>query len=100
MTSEQLKNLIVQYMGGERGATFYTLEAWRKEGERYCNENAAIVVRYNGADAGQYFSYDCYQYKRLEGLQEALRAAGYFHEDATGSYGGVYPIVRWSPSDA
>lgn len=91
-TAEELRALIVAYMGGERGATFYTPEEWKTRGEEYCNRNAALVVAYNGGDAGQYFNYDYCRYAALEGLNKALNAVGYFFEDATGRYGGVYAL--------
>jgi hypothetical protein len=95
MTPAELQALIERYMEGSRGATFYAPEQWAAQGEEYGNR-AALVVVYNGADAGQFFDYDWCNYKALEGLNEALRAVGYFHEDANGRYAGIYPIAKWA----
>lgn len=99
MTADELKALIVRHMGGEHGATFYGPQEWAEQGERY-GERAVLVVRFGGAEAARFFNYDRLDYAALEGLQEALRAVGYFHEDATGTYAGIYPCWKWEADHA
>ena len=37
-----------------------------------------------------YCDYDCYEYKKIEALSDALSEIGLFVEDCTGDYSGVY----------
>lgn len=93
MQTQALIDLIVAHMGGTNGATFYAPEEWATQGERY-GERAALVVRFGGTDAARFFNYDALDYRALEGLQNALHAVGYFHEDAEGTYAGIYPTWK------
>jgi len=49
-----------------------------------------ILQHYRGDPLWPYVNYDGGQYEKIEQLSDALSAAGFWVEDCTGWYSGVY----------
>jgi hypothetical protein len=49
-----------------------------------------ILEHHHGDPLRPYVDYDCGQYDKIEQLADALSAAGFWVEDCTGWYSGVY----------
>lgn len=70
---------------------FYTPAEWRERGEVH-GMRAALVVVHDGGDYAPFFNYDYRQYHRIEAMDAALREKGYYAEQLTGWYTGIYKI--------
>lgn len=71
--------------------TFYSPEEWSEREEDYCTD-AELIVVYDGGAVGPYFSldHDHPKYRRYEKMRTALEAAGFYAEQGTHWYAGVY----------
>jgi hypothetical protein len=70
-----------------REFTCYTRSEW--DGEY--GKNALLILVHNSDEPlWPYVNYDGQQYDKIEQLADALSAAGFWVEDCTGWYSGVY----------
>lgn len=71
--------------------TVFLPDEWRARGERYCNA-ALLIITYDGGDMQRACSLDGCDYKLNDAFQQMLGATGlgYFFEEGTHWYGGVY----------
>jgi hypothetical protein len=71
--------------------TFLTPQQWAKRKEPYA-ENAIMVVIHDDYDVGPFFSYDAMDYEALEFMQKVLEQLGFYSEQGTAWYSGIYRI--------
>ena len=74
-------------LGSEK--VFYTQEEWRARHEEYCN-NSKLVVVYDGGAHRDAMTLDGMNYKLNQRMQDMLNKLGYYFEESTRWYGGVY----------
>lgn len=75
------------YTGGCKA--FYSPAEWEKRGELYCR-SASLIVVYDGGEVREAMTLDAECYKLNAEMQAVLRESGFFFEEGTGWYGGVY----------
>lgn len=64
---------------------------WEQPGLRTYGLSAVMVLLHAPGDPLRpYCNYDCYDYKKIDTLTDALSEIGLFVEDCTGDYSGVY----------
>lgn len=68
---------------------FYSPREWKDRGEKYGTESVLIVV-YDGGAHRSFFESEGWGFKRIEEMQAALAAAGFWIEPCTGWYAAVY----------
>jgi hypothetical protein len=59
---------------------------------RYGKGAVMTLLHPPGDPLRSYCDYDCYEYKKIEALSDALSEIGLFVEDCTGDYSGVYEV--------
>jgi len=80
------KNRLMSTGGGK---VFYSPQEWAARGELYAKRSVLVVV-YDGGAHRSAMTLDAEQYDLNEEMQQALRDAGFYFEEGTGWYGGVY----------
>ena len=64
---------------------------WEQPDLRRYGKGAVMTLLHPPGDPlRSYCDYDCYEYKKIEALSDALSEIGLFVEDCTGDYSGVY----------
>jgi len=69
--------------------SIYLPSEWKRRGEQFCT-SALLVITYDGSDMKRACSLDGYDYALNEAFQKMLGELGYFFEEGTHWYGGVY----------
>jgi hypothetical protein len=68
---------------------FVSPEEWAKRQERFAN-NALLVLIHDGNDLSKFCNYDYMQYELIAKMDAALKEHGYYIENCTTWYSGVY----------
>lgn len=71
--------------------TFYSPREWKERGELYGTSSVLVVV-YDGGDVSMFFNTDKEQVRLYTGMYEALKAAGFYTEEATGWQSSIYEL--------
>lgn len=69
--------------------TFYSPAEWKARGEEYCR-NAELIVVYDGGAVAGFFGYDYEQYDLINDMDQQLFNAGFYSEQGTTWYSGIY----------
>jgi hypothetical protein len=56
----------------------------------YGQGSVLVLIHEPGDPLRAYCNYDCYDYKKIDALTDALSEVGLYVEDCTGDYSGVY----------
>lgn len=71
--------------------TFYTPTQWKERGEKHCL-NADLIICHDGGDFSYMCSYTKGDYRLLNRFTKHLKDAGYYSEQGTNWYSGLYKI--------